>query len=65
MDFIINHSGFFFGILMIVLLAVIGYFADKNDKKNADNIKKMLIRLTKKMMLQLFLMNYLVILVLM
>lgn len=40
MDFIINHSGFFFGILMIVLLAVIGYFADKNDKKNADNIKK-------------------------
>lgn len=41
MDFIINHSGFFFGILMIVLLAVIGYFADKNDKKNADDkVKK-------------------------
>ena len=34
MDFIINHSGFFLGIGLVVLLAIIGYYADKNDTKN-------------------------------
>ena len=33
MDFIINHSGFIFGIVLIVVLAIIGYFADKKDNE--------------------------------
>lgn len=38
MDFIINHSGFLFGIVIVTILAIIGYYADKKDKsKNIVN----------------------------
>ena len=38
MDFIINHSGFLFGIVIVTILAIIGYYADKKDKsKNIIN----------------------------
>lgn len=43
MDFIINHSGFFLGIGVTLLLALIGYYAEKKDSsknKNNDNSSK-------------------------
>ena len=39
MDFIINHSGFFLGIGITLLLALIGYYADKNDSKKEKKMK--------------------------
>ena len=36
MDFIINHSGFLLGIAVVILLAIIGYYADKKDKSKID-----------------------------
>ena len=43
MNFIINHSGFFLGISIMMLFALIGYYADKKDSsknKNTDNSSK-------------------------
>ena len=43
MNFIINHSGFFLGIGVTLLLALIGYYAEKKDSsknKNNDNSSK-------------------------
>lgn len=43
MDFIINHSGFFLGIGVTLLLALIGYYSEKKDSsknKNNDNSSK-------------------------
>jgi len=37
MDFFINHSGFFFGVFLVILLAVIGYFADKSENAKKSN----------------------------
>lgn len=37
MDFIINHSGFFLGIGITALLALIGYYADKKDSNKKTN----------------------------
>lgn len=39
MDFIINHSGFFLGIGVTILLALVGYYADKKDsnKKTSNS----------------------------
>ena len=40
MDFIVEHIGIFIGAGVVVVLAVIGYFADKKDteKRNKENI---------------------------
>ena len=43
MNFIINHGGFFLGISVTLLLALIGYYAEKKDSsknKNIDNSSK-------------------------
>ena len=43
MNFIINHSGFFLGIGVTLLLALIGYYSEKKDSsknKNNDNSSK-------------------------
>ena len=43
MNFFIDHSGFFLGVGVIMLLALIGYYADKRDsaktKKNNNDVK--------------------------
>lgn len=38
MDFIIHNGGLLLGILLIVLLAIIGYFADKKEKSSKENL---------------------------
>lgn len=37
MDFILNNSGLLFGIGLVVVFAIIGYFADKKDNRNNAN----------------------------
>jgi len=34
MEFIIQNIGWFVGVFLVILFALIGYFADKRDKKN-------------------------------
>ena len=38
MDFVMNHGGLFISIGVITLLALIGYYADKKDSKNKNNV---------------------------
>ena len=38
MEFIVQNSGFLLGILLIIILAIIGYYADKKDSKNKSAI---------------------------
>lgn len=42
MDFIMEHVGIFIGVGVVLLLAIIGYFADKkdNEKRNREIAKK-------------------------
>ena len=37
MDFLIKNVGWIFGIVAIILLSIIGYFADKKEKNKPDN----------------------------
>ena len=39
MDFIMEHSNLFISIGVIMLLALIGYYADKNDSKKTNSVK--------------------------
>ena len=36
MDFILNNSGLLFGIGLVAVFAIIGYFADKKDNSNKN-----------------------------
>jgi hypothetical protein len=41
LDFFYKYIGFFIGFFVIMILAIIGYFADKNDSKKANSVDKL------------------------